>query len=83
MHIDLILEVIVHSSNNQARPVLETSKLRRYRILTWSGQSGGYARQADGGIEFSTQHPTVLTTLIVSRRYSIGQNPYFREFRPK
>ncbi|HIA70087.1 TPA: Gfo/Idh/MocA family oxidoreductase [Candidatus Poribacteria bacterium] len=40
-----VLEAMVYvkGSNNQAIQVLETRKLRRYRVPTWSGQGGGYA----------------------------------------
>ena len=61
--------VFVKGTNNQAIQVLETRKLRRYRVPTWLGTGGGYA-------DTPTEEWDVNTAL-----HSIGRPGYLEEMQ--
>jgi predicted dehydrogenase len=61
--------VFVKGTNNQAIQVLETRKLRRYRVPTWLGEGGGYA-------DTPTEEWDLNTAL-----HSIGRPGYLEEMQ--
>ena len=61
--------VFVKGTNDQAVQVLDTRKLRRYRMPTWTGEGGGYA-------DSPTEEWDVNTAL-----HSIGRPGYLEEMR--
>ena len=61
--------VFVKGTNHQAIQVLETRKLRRYRVPTWLGEGGGYA-------DTPTEEWDLNTAL-----HSIGRPGYLEEMQ--
>ena len=61
--------VFVKGTHDQAIQVLDTRKLRRYRMPTWTGEGGGYA-------DTPTEEWDVNTAL-----HSIGRPGYLEEMR--
>ncbi len=61
--------VFIKCTNDQAIQVLDTRKLRRYRMPTWTGEGGGYA-------DTPTEEWDVNTAL-----HSIGRPGYLEEMR--